>query len=198
MQKLTMGNSKSEKYIENYLKKEVEKRGGKAIKLLPFNFNGLPDRLCLLPGGRLFFAETKRANGKVKKLQGKVHEMLKNLGFHVYVIESISHVDEILYSKPWTDISLKTILYAVSKEVGIHEKIIISRNNGIRGSLAARQIVQYLASKLTDLSLTKIGEETGGFGHATVISNIKRAQDLIDTEIPMREKVDRVKNRLIC
>ena len=79
---------KSEKTIEKTLKKEVENLGGVCIKLTTLHFSGLPDRLCLLPGGRAVFVETKSTGDKVRKLQVKVHGKLKKLGFRVELIDS--------------------------------------------------------------------------------------------------------------
>jgi len=77
-----------EKTIENYFKEQLEKHGALVIKLNIYNFNGFPDRMVLLPGERVFFAELKRPGEKPRKLQGAVHRMLRKLGFRVYVIDS--------------------------------------------------------------------------------------------------------------
>ena len=61
--------------------------GGFPIKLLS-TITGLPDRLCLLPGGCLFFAELKSAKKKAEARQKLVHKQIRALGFEVYVIDS--------------------------------------------------------------------------------------------------------------
>jgi len=55
---------------------------------------GLPDRLVLLPGRVLFFAELKSTGKKPTLLQKKTHERLRLLGFDVYVIDTL----ELLYT----------------------------------------------------------------------------------------------------
>ena len=66
----TMTTSKdSEKFIERYLCSEVESRGGLALKYSNQGAMGYPDRLCLLPGGRVFWVEVKSKGRKPDILQ---------------------------------------------------------------------------------------------------------------------------------
>jgi hypothetical protein len=78
----------SEKLIEKNLRESVEKMKGLCIKLLAFHFTGLPDRLILLPGGRIAFAETKTTGEKLRPRQVYVKKQLENLGFKVYIVDS--------------------------------------------------------------------------------------------------------------
>ena len=79
--------SSSEKYIENKFCERIKGMGGFPIKLLS-TITGLPDRLCLLPGGCLFFAELKSTKKKTEARQKLVHKQIRALGFDVYVIDS--------------------------------------------------------------------------------------------------------------
>jgi len=83
----------SEKLIEKTLNDEVKKLGGWSLKLPCVYVAGLPDRLVLLPGGVVFFAELKSTGKKPTLLQKKTHERLRLLGFDVYVIDTL----ELLY-----------------------------------------------------------------------------------------------------
>ena len=85
-----------EKTIENYLVRQVLAKGGWAIKLTSPNAAVLPDRLILLPGGAVIFAELKRPGGKVRPLQKSTHRRLRELGFAVYTIDSKDGVDGLL------------------------------------------------------------------------------------------------------
>ena len=49
----------SEKYLEKKLREEVRKAGGLAIKFTSPYFTGMPDRLVLMPKGRIWFVEVK-------------------------------------------------------------------------------------------------------------------------------------------
>ena len=81
-----------EHLVERRLQRSVKGRGGLAIKLLP-SVAGLPDRLILLPGGRVAFVETKAPDGKVKTHQHLIHEMLRSMGFRVDVLSTFDEVD---------------------------------------------------------------------------------------------------------
>ena len=83
-----------ESKIENRLKKKVEKIGGLSLKFTSPGMAGVPDRLVLLPEGRMAFAELKAPGKKLRPLQLKRKEQLEALGFKVYVIDSYKKIDE--------------------------------------------------------------------------------------------------------
>jgi hypothetical protein len=82
--------------IENYLKTEIEKRGGMCVKFPPLFFAGFPDRIVLLPGELIAFVELKAPGKTPSPIQRKVHAKLRKLGFLVYVADSIAEVDTLL------------------------------------------------------------------------------------------------------
>ena len=82
-----------ENRVEKVLGWEVKDLGGWAIKLLP-SVSGLPDRMVLLPGGRLVFVELKSPTGTVKPHQTVVHNRLRRLGFEVLVLNTTEAVRE--------------------------------------------------------------------------------------------------------
>lgn len=86
-------NHTSEKYIERSLVKYVEASGGLCIKLLTNHFLGLPDRMVLLPGGKIYFVELKSAGQKPRKIQTFVHNKLRDLGFTVLVIDNVEQIN---------------------------------------------------------------------------------------------------------
>ena len=85
-----------EKTVEQYLRKQVEKAGGLALKLVCPGFTGVPDRLVLLPGGQICFAETKDVGKTPRPRQRRVHGMLRGLGFWVFVPDSKAAVDSMM------------------------------------------------------------------------------------------------------
>lgn len=85
-----------EKEIEMQLVRSVKKMGGRAVKFTSPGFDGMPDRLVLLPGGRCGFVEVKAPGRKPRALQVVRHEMLKALGFKAYVLDSIEEIEEII------------------------------------------------------------------------------------------------------
>ena len=85
-----------EKIIEKKLVKTVKEAGGIAPKLICPGFDGMPDRIVLLPGGRMGFVEVK-APGKVPRpLQEARHRMLRRLGFQVYLLDAVDQIGGIL------------------------------------------------------------------------------------------------------
>lgn len=86
----------SEKALERKLCAEVKKVGGWAIKLLPGLIKGLPDRMVLLPGGRVVFVEVKTTGLKPTKMQTLIHERLRALGFKVWVVDSSEKINNLI------------------------------------------------------------------------------------------------------
>ena len=90
------GGTMREKTIEQKLAREVRRRGGICPKLVCPGFDGMPDRLVLLPGGRMAFAELKAPGRKPRPLQLRRMAQLSRLGFRVYVIDGPKQIDEVL------------------------------------------------------------------------------------------------------
>ena len=86
----------NEKHIEQNLRKAVRQAGGWAVKLTSPGTAGMPDRLLLLPGGRALLVELKAPEGKLRPIQQRRHQQLKNLGFTVHTINSQQQIDELI------------------------------------------------------------------------------------------------------
>ena len=56
----------------------------------------MPDRLLLLPEGKMMFVEVKAPKKKPRALQLKRHGELRRLGFDVYVLDGESQIGVIL------------------------------------------------------------------------------------------------------
>ena len=76
-----------EKLLERKLTEAVKAMGGVAPKLTSPGFDGMHDRLVLLPKGRLAFVEVKRHGEKPRPLQEARHGVLRRLGFKAYVLD---------------------------------------------------------------------------------------------------------------
>lgn len=83
----------SETDVERHLKKLVEGLGGIAFKFKSPGYLGVPDRLCVLPSGKIFFVEVKDRNGKVNTAQHRCMNKLKHMRQDVYVVWSVLDVD---------------------------------------------------------------------------------------------------------
>ena len=85
-----------EQRIEQALVKAIKAAGGLCPKFVSPGTAGMPDRIVLLPEGRLGFVEVK-APGKVPRpLQAARHAQLRKLGFEVYVLDDPAQIPEIM------------------------------------------------------------------------------------------------------
>ena len=75
----------TEKQVEQRLKRRIEKEipGAKCIKFVSPGCRGVPDRIILLPGGWVVFAEVKKPGEKPRQTQLFMHERLRRIGFMV-------------------------------------------------------------------------------------------------------------------
>ncbi|HAG2567880.1 TPA: VRR-NUC domain-containing protein [Salmonella enterica] len=77
-----------ENLIEKHLVAEVKKAGGVAYKFISPGHRSVPDRIVLLPGGRIVFVECKAPGKAPRADQLREHERLRALGFVVVVLAS--------------------------------------------------------------------------------------------------------------
>lgn len=85
--------TKLEKEIEAKLCTEVKEVGGRCLKWVCPGWTGVPDRLILLPGGRIIFVETKRPKGgRLSAMQKWWRKELHRLGFTYCTIWNEDHL----------------------------------------------------------------------------------------------------------
>ncbi len=85
-----------EKNIEGYLRDKVKAAGGMAYKFVSPGNAGVPDRIVLLPGGKVVFVELKAPGKKSTPLQEAQQRRIRALGFMVMVVDTRQGVDELL------------------------------------------------------------------------------------------------------
>ena len=85
-----------EKEIEQKLVKAVKARGGICPKLVCPAYAGMPDRMALIPGGRIGFVEVKAPGMVPRPLQLARHALLRQLGFQVYALDNPADIPMIL------------------------------------------------------------------------------------------------------
>lgn len=78
-----------ETQVERDVVRRVKEAGGIAYKLISPQRNGVPDRLVILPGGRLYFVETKAPGERLRPEQQREHAALRALGATVLVIDQV-------------------------------------------------------------------------------------------------------------
>lgn len=85
-----------EKELEKKLTLEVKKRGGLAVKFVSSGFDGMPDRIVLMPRGIIAFVEVKAPGKRPRPLQIARHKFLRGLGFLVFILDDESQIGGIL------------------------------------------------------------------------------------------------------
>ena len=82
-----------EKHIEAALIKKVKSLGGIANKFCSPMARSVPDRIVLLPHGKVIFAELKAPGKKPTDAQERDHAKRRALGHRVMVIDSMEQVE---------------------------------------------------------------------------------------------------------
>ncbi len=85
-----------EKTIERKLVQMVKAMGGIALKFTSPGYDGMPDRLVILPEGKIAFVEVKAPEMKPRPLQVRRHEMLRRLGCRVFVLDDAEQILQII------------------------------------------------------------------------------------------------------
>lgn len=87
-----------ESSLEQKMKKTVEALGGMFLKWASPGFTGVPDRIALLPGGRVVFVEVKKPGTKDGRSprQKRVAFQLSELGFDVVRADSLEDLTDAL------------------------------------------------------------------------------------------------------
>lgn len=86
-----------ERDIERRLRERVKAIGGYCWKFITPGFTGVPDRIILLPGGIVAFAELKAPGKRERQRQLFVQALLRRLGFTVFsAVDSYEKVEDVV------------------------------------------------------------------------------------------------------
>lgn len=85
-----------ERDIEVKLRKSVEAHGGVCWKFVSPSTAGVPDRIILMPMGKIAFVEVKAPGESPRKLQLARHRLLRRLGFKTFVLDNPKQIGGIL------------------------------------------------------------------------------------------------------
>ena len=85
-----------EKDVEQSLVKAVKRIGGLCIKFTSPGMDGVPDRLVLLPEGRMAFVELKAPGKKPRALQIRRMKQLSALGYKCFVVDNIDAIGGVI------------------------------------------------------------------------------------------------------
>ena len=75
-----------ESVIERKFVNMVRKSGGRAYKFVSPGNLGVPDRIAILPRGRIWFVELKTETGRLSQVQKRQIDTLRSLGMNVFVL----------------------------------------------------------------------------------------------------------------
>ena len=76
-----------ESKVQAAIKKKLEKKGYKVLKIIQLSENGYPDLLCL-KNGKAVFIEVKQKGKKPEKLQSYRIAQLQTMGFKAFFFDS--------------------------------------------------------------------------------------------------------------
>lgn len=82
--------------VEKYLIRYVKDKGGLCLKFISASMRGLPDRIVILPQGKIFFVELKAKGKKPRPEQTRVHKLFSSLGAKVYTADSKEKVRSVV------------------------------------------------------------------------------------------------------
>lgn len=85
-----------EKTIEQALVRATKKAGGIAPKLTSPANAGMPDRIIILPNGKICFVELKAPGKKPRPLQTRQMQRLANLGCMVRTLDNPQKIPELI------------------------------------------------------------------------------------------------------
>lgn len=85
-----------ESELERKFRTMVQKAGGRAYKFVSPGNDGVPDRLVVLPGGRIGFVELKRKGGVPGKQQQYRMKELEDMGCFTAVVDDLEKAEEVL------------------------------------------------------------------------------------------------------
>lgn len=102
-----------EKDIEKLFTAEIKKAGGKAYKFTSPGNDGVPDRIVMLPDGRIVFVELKTDTGKLSRLQELQCRQIADLGQTVRVLHGLAEVRDF-----FLEFGLETAAYRLERRLG--------------------------------------------------------------------------------
>ena len=70
--------------------------GGVAYKFVSPGNSGVPDRIILMPGGKIYFVELKREGGQLTNLQKRQINRIQKLDCQVDVLHGLAEVSNFL------------------------------------------------------------------------------------------------------
>lgn len=87
----------AERDLERRLRDQLRRAGCLPLKFESPGYTGVPDRIVLIPGGRIVFVEMKAPGEKERPRQLYVQGLLRRLGFVVFsAVDSREKIDDVV------------------------------------------------------------------------------------------------------
>ena len=146
---------------------------------------------CLYEAGKQIVVTSDRPPKEMKRLNdrlcSRLEGVVKRLTAYRDILDDTITVDSV--KRAIKDV-IRTGTYIPTPDVIIEESARSFQLSGadLRGqsrnkkTAMARQIAMYLMRNLTNLPLKEIGEEFGGRNHATVLSSIRKVEELLKSD----------------
>ena len=85
-----------ERDVEKKLVEAVRASGGLAPKFVSPGWDGVPDRIVLLPSGRMAFVELKSPGKTMRPLQMRRKKQLERLGYQVFCVDDPGQIGGVI------------------------------------------------------------------------------------------------------
>ena len=86
----------SESQLERKFCDKIKHLGGLPLKFVSPGRAGVPDRIVLMPHGKIYFVEMKSSAGQTSIIQEYVFKKFSELGFKVHIINSVESLENFL------------------------------------------------------------------------------------------------------
>lgn len=89
-------DNRSEASLERTLCRVVGDLGGLCLKMPADLYIGIPDRLILMPDGRMYFVELKKLTGVLTEAQHKYIYRLRKMGYNVVLVKGFTSLTKFI------------------------------------------------------------------------------------------------------
>lgn len=127
----------------------------------------------------------------IRELEGVIISLVAQSTLNKRMIDMklVKEVIRQFVSQVDREISVDNIKLLVAKYFDVPVEKLHSKTR-LRNVVMARQLSMYLAKNYTNSSLKMIGDSFGGRDHSTVIHSLKAVQDMMDTDLLFKDKVN--------
>ncbi len=149
-------------------------------------------------GEKILSLIAEKVSSSIRDLEGILKKLLAQkviLGEEITIDSAKAIISGYIRAEQIHAITIEKIQKNVAHFYGIKISELNSSNRS-RSIARPRQIAMYLAKKLTQESLPKIGKEFGGKNHATVIHSVKLIENLMNSDSKTLQEIKSIEESL--